>query len=77
METKMDKAEIRAWMDRWELVEEAHREELRTTPMETKLRQLAVMMHTARTLGWKTTTEADLRRIRGRWARLKRSQHAR
>jgi hypothetical protein len=76
METKMDKAEVRAWMDRWKAVNEAHREELRTTPMETKLRQLAVMMHTARTLGWKTSTEAELRRIRARWARLKRGRDA-
>jgi hypothetical protein len=72
----MTKADARAWKRRWRLVNETHRQELRDKPMETKFRQLAAMMYTARTLGWKTSTDAELRKIRARWARLKRGSRA-
>lgn len=76
MKPVMTREEAKAWRERWALVEEAHREELQSKPVETKLRQLAVMMHTARTMGWKTSTPAQLHRIRARWARLKRGKYA-
>ena len=68
----MTKDEIRSWMDRWRLVNEYEREELRKTPIETRFRQLANLMHTARTIGWTTSTPAEIDAVRARWLLLKR-----
>ncbi len=72
MNPKMTKAEARAWMDRWRIVNEAEIEELRNTSSEVKFRRLATLMHTARVLNWKTSTEAEDEIVRQRWIRLKR-----
>jgi len=70
---RITKTQARAWTRRWKLVNKAERQELRTTPIEAKFRQLATMMHTARVLGWKTSTDAETQAVRDRWIRLKRA----
>jgi len=72
----MDKADIRAWMARWKIVNDFERDELRRTPIETKVRQLAAMMAMALRLDWQTSTEAELKLIRERWVRLKKVMRA-
>lgn len=72
MHETLSKADARAWMRRWRAVNEAAREELRATPLETKFRRLAALMHTARVLNWKASTEAEDEAVRERWNRLKR-----
>lgn len=72
MDTETSKAEIRAWMERWRLVNEAERAELQSTPAAVKFRQLAKLMHTARVLNWKSSTEEEDEVVRQRWIRLKR-----
>ena len=42
---------------RWQMVNDAEKEELRTTPVEVKLRQLAALMASAKALGWDTVPE--------------------
>ena len=76
MKRQMTKAEARAWMDRWKIVNDFEREELRRTPIETKVRQLAAMMAMALRLDWHTSTDAELRLIRERWVRLKKVMRA-
>ncbi len=67
----MTKEEARAWKERWRLVNEIERQELRAmTPIE-KLRQLATMMEAARDFGWQTSTPEEIEAIRARWRRLR------
>jgi hypothetical protein len=67
----MTKAEAKAWRERWHLVNEFQREELRRTPVGVKVRQLAAMMDMAHALDWQTSTPAELERVRARWCQLK------
>lgn len=73
MTTKLNKADVRAWMERWKVVNELEREELQSTPIEAKFRRLGILMHTARALGWKTSTQSEIDTVRSRWLRLKRA----
>jgi len=63
--------EARAFVDRWRLVAEAERDELRRTPMKSKFAQLAALMASARALGWETTDPAEVEVVRARWAHLR------
>lgn len=63
--------QARAYMDRWALVREAENAELRRTPMETKLQQLAALMASRHIFGPELDREAQLREVRERWARLR------
>ena len=65
--------EARAYFRRWELVREAEARELRRTPMETKLQQLAALMASRHVFGPEPNREADTRVVRERWARLRRA----
>lgn len=75
METKIDKAEIRAWMERWQAVNEFERNERLAMSLEERFAQLARLMRTARTLGLHSSTEAENQAVRDRWLRLKRGAH--
>ena len=62
------------WMqfrERWRLVAEADREELRNTPLDRKFRQLAILMQSAQGAGWRVHTEAEVNLVRERWRRLR------
>ncbi|MBI2941071.1 MAG: hypothetical protein HYY04_11605 [Chloroflexi bacterium] len=68
----MTKAEAEAFKARWKAVNAAEIEELRATPPERKLRQLASLMATARALGWDEALAAEEAEVRERWIKLKR-----
>jgi hypothetical protein len=65
--------EARAYFKRWELVREVEARELRRTPMETKLQQLASLMASRHLFGPEPDREAETRVVRERWARLRRA----
>ncbi len=73
----LSKAEAQAWMRRWRAINEFERQELRQMTVQTKARQLAAMMRTALALGWKTSTDEELARVRTLWVRLKKTARAR
>jgi hypothetical protein len=58
---------------RWRLVNDAEREELRSTPVEVKARQLASLMGMAVALGWTEALAAEAAEVRERWIRLRKA----
>ena len=69
----MTKAEAAGWRERWKAVEEAEREELRATPLEMKVRQLAALMAAAHELGWSEALAAKEAAVRERWMKLRKA----
>jgi hypothetical protein len=69
----MTPKEARAFVARWRLVNEAEREELRATPMELKLRQLAAMMASVDQIGWTEALAAEQAEVRERWKQLRKA----
>jgi len=67
----MDKQEAIKYRERWQFVSAKLAEEARTTPVEIKLRQLAVMFEAARALGWTEKLREGEEEVRERWRRLK------
>jgi hypothetical protein len=63
--------EARAYLARWQLLRDVEAAELRSTSMETKLRQLAALMASREVFGPESDREAELREVRERWARLR------
>jgi len=72
----LTKAGALAFKRRWAAVNAAEREELASTPMAHKFRQLGVLLAMARRFGWTAATEAEEDLVRERWARLRRVMHA-
>jgi len=73
----MTRAQARAWKRRWRLVNQAEIEELRRTPMEQKLRQLAVLMASTDEMGWTEQLAAEEEQVRKLWIRLRKAARAR
>lgn len=73
MKRRMTRVEAQAWKARWELVNEAEREELRNTSAELKLRQLAVLMASVKTFGWAEALADEEAEVRERWNRLRKA----
>lgn len=67
----MTEREGQQFRERWQLVTEAERQELRSTPVQLKFKQLAALMQSAQALGWETYDEADIEAVRQRWRRLR------
>lgn len=67
----MDKQQAIDFRERWQLVNAKLAEEARTTPVEIKLRQLAVMVEAAHALGWTEKLREGEEELRERWRRLK------
>jgi hypothetical protein len=65
--------EALAYFRRWELVRDVEARELRRTPMETKLQQLAALMASRHVFGPEPDREAQIQVVRERWARLRRA----
>ncbi len=63
--------EARAFRERWRLVAEAEREELRRTPLEVKAAQLASLMASVRDLGWDEALAAEDEAVWRRWQALR------
>lgn len=75
MPRQISKAEAQAYHARWKAANAAEREELRATPIETKLRQLAAMMASVKSFGWDESLQAEEIEVRKRWGRLRRNLH--
>jgi hypothetical protein len=58
------------------MVNAAEREELRSTTMALKFRQVAALLTSAGKLGWTGGLAAEEDLVRERWARLRRKYHA-
>lgn len=71
----MNKAETRAWMDRWQVVNEYERQERLAMSLEDRFAQLARLMRIARTLDLHSSTPAENHIVSERWLRLKRGMH--
>ena len=67
----MTKDEARQFTERWRLVNEFVTEEVRRTPPEVKLQQLAVLYAAGRTLGWTEKLATGEDEVRERWRVLK------
>jgi hypothetical protein len=65
--------EALAYFRRWELVRDVEARELRRTPMETKLQQVAALMASRHVFGPEPDREAQIQIVRERWARLRRA----
>jgi hypothetical protein len=68
--------EIRDYLARLALAGEHEIEELRSTPVETKLRQIWALMGSAALFENSAQREAGVREARERWARLHRAFRA-
>lgn len=73
MKGRMTKSEARAYRARWEMVNRAEREELCSTPMDQKAKQLAALMGSVEALGWRESLMSDEAEVRERWNELRRS----
>jgi hypothetical protein len=76
MQPKMTKAELRAWMARWKLVNNVQIEEARLKTSDERLSELDALF----AFGSCPSTPRDdaaVEAVRQRWARLKAHAHAR
>jgi len=67
----LTRKDARAFRARWEMVNAAERAELRMTPLDRKLRQLAALMASVQPLGWTEALAAEEDEVRRRWNRLR------
>jgi hypothetical protein len=63
-------AEAQAYSKRWNLVKEVELAELRSTSMDTKLRQLSALMASRSLFGVDPERENGMQLVRDRWACL-------
>jgi hypothetical protein len=68
---RLTEAQAQAFQKRWAILDAAEREELVSTSMTLKFRQLAVLMASAQKLGWTEELAAEEDEVRKRWARLR------
>lgn len=54
---------------------DAEREELRITPMDKKLEQLAILVASAKQMGWTHLLAEEENEVRIRWSKLRNSYH--
>lgn len=59
---------------RWAIARKRLAEELRATPMETRLRRLAALMESASEFGWTRSLDAEDELVRARWMALRRAR---
>jgi transcriptional regulator with XRE-family HTH domain len=73
---RLTRGEAQAFKQRWKAVNAAEKEELASTTVADKFRQVAALLESVGKLGWAEaqTTEED--QVRQRWARLRRECHA-
>lgn len=71
----ISKEEARQFRERWRLVDELMKEEVRRTPVALKLHLLALMYETGCLLGWTESLREGEDEVRERWRRLKEKFH--
>ena len=67
----MSAKEVQAYLARWRLVRDIEAAELRHTPMETKLQQLAALVASRAIFDPEPDRERQVQEVRERWARLR------
>ena len=67
----ISKSEAQAYLHRWSLVRDAERDQLQTTPMEVKVKQLASLMESRAMFGEDLKRDQEVAEVRARWARLR------
>ena len=69
----MNRKDVRLFVERWKAVEEIETEELRRTPMEVRLRQIAaaIRLGATRNLPSRDEDDPETLEVRRRWLRLK------
>ncbi|MEK6813940.1 MAG: hypothetical protein AABY65_04325 [Nitrospirota bacterium] len=72
MKRLITRREARTFKARWVALHAAEIKELRSTPIERKLRQLAALMSSVDALGWTKALAAEETLVRQRWNRLRR-----
>jgi hypothetical protein len=70
---QVTKAEIRASAKRWARMNAYERKELRETPIEEKLRQLAALMQSCDALRYAERLKDESNTARERWRQLRRA----
>jgi len=73
MASMISKKEGRAFLRRWRRVNTREIQELRATPMDTKIRQLAALMASVEQLGWTEALREGEAEVRDRWNRLRKA----
>jgi hypothetical protein len=73
---RMTLEEARAFKERWRLVNEADRAELQRLTPDDRIRQLAILMAMARSMGWAEKLEAESAASGENWQRLRRLYRA-
>ena len=71
--TRLTRVQAESYRRRWAAVDAVDLEELRTTPIDVKLRQLAGLMASARAPGWIQPDRVDDQEVRDRWQALRRA----
>lgn len=71
--TQLTPEQARNYLDRWKQVSEVEIWELRNTPLETKARQLGVLMASRDLFSKDADREKDIALVRERWARIRAS----
>ena len=66
----MDRDEVRAWMARWEIVNQHTTEEVRALTPEQKFRELEMLVASAGLFPRTAADEEDDERVRELWVRL-------
>jgi hypothetical protein len=67
----ISKADAQAYLNRWSMVRDAERDELRTTSMDIKAKQLMSLMESRELFGADVEREQEVVQVRARWARLR------
>jgi len=67
----MTPEEARAFKRRYERMNEIEAEELRKTPVDVKLRQLASLMASVKAMGWDEALQEGDEEVWRRWQRLR------
>jgi exopolyphosphatase/pppGpp-phosphohydrolase len=70
---QMTKAQARAYVDRWRLVNQHEIRELRAMTLEEKLRVAAQLHEVGKHIGWNGHRERGVAEVRQRWQRLRRT----
>jgi hypothetical protein len=72
----MDPEKARAYLSRWQLVQEREIAELRRTSSDTKLKQLEALFASRDAFGADPDRAAEERTVRERWIRLRQALSA-
>lgn len=75
MKNRIAKSEALAFKMRWEMINDAEREELRHTSLVRKFSQLVALMSSVEELGWAKALTAEDKEVRERWNKLRRYYH--